>query len=372
MNTITPRIYIAATRQNDGKTTACLGLFNALAARLGSVGYIKPVGQRYVEVDGLHIDEDCVLMEQACHVSIPFQAMNPITIEKDFTRRFLQEGNLLELEHKIMNAFDRSSWEKQFVLVEGSGHAGVGSVFGLSNARVAQILDAPVVLITRGGIGAPVDEVALSLALFEKHHVRVAGVILNKVLPSRIEMVREFATRAFHSLGLPVLGVVPHEPLLARCTVAQVLKGLDGFCLHGHDHLQAQVHQTIVGDIASRHMGQFPRGTLIIVPGDRDDVIQSILLQRLVDGESCGVVGAVLTGKWDPAATTTRLMANSPIPFIRTEADTFQSASSITEMTIKTEGYETEKIARIQHLIERHLDLDLLLASTRRSTNPTR
>jgi hypothetical protein len=30
MNTTTPRVFIAATRQNDGKTTASLGLIAAL------------------------------------------------------------------------------------------------------------------------------------------------------------------------------------------------------------------------------------------------------------------------------------------------------------------------------------------------------
>ena len=47
MNTVTPRIFVAATEQNDGKTTTCLGLFAALRKRLGRIGYIKPVGQRF-------------------------------------------------------------------------------------------------------------------------------------------------------------------------------------------------------------------------------------------------------------------------------------------------------------------------------------
>jgi cobyrinic acid a,c-diamide synthase len=29
MNTVTPRVFIAATRQNDGKTTAAIGLIAA-------------------------------------------------------------------------------------------------------------------------------------------------------------------------------------------------------------------------------------------------------------------------------------------------------------------------------------------------------
>ena len=64
MNTSTPRIFVAATQQNDGKTTTALGLFSALRKRLGRIGFIKPVGQRFVEVDGHKIDEDTVLIDQ--------------------------------------------------------------------------------------------------------------------------------------------------------------------------------------------------------------------------------------------------------------------------------------------------------------------
>ena len=52
MNTVTPRVFIAATRQNDGKTTTSLGLIAALQQHFPRVGFIKPVGQRFVEVEG--------------------------------------------------------------------------------------------------------------------------------------------------------------------------------------------------------------------------------------------------------------------------------------------------------------------------------
>src|SRR5438876_6897917 len=109
--------------------------------------------------------------------------MSPIAVEPDFTRKYLADAHYDALIRKIEKAFDRVAWEKDFVLCEGSGHAGVGSVFDLSNAQVAKILKARVVIVSRGGIGKPIDEVALNLALFEKEDVEVIGVILNKVAP---------------------------------------------------------------------------------------------------------------------------------------------------------------------------------------------
>src|SRR5882757_4256516 len=177
MNSVTPRIFVAATEQNAGKTTTSLGLFSALQKTRGRIGFIKPVGQRFVEVDGVRIDEDSVLIDQTYSVHTPLEAMSPIAVEPDFTRRYIEHQNNEFLSHRIQNSFDRAAWEKEFVIIEGTGHAGVGSVFDLSNARVAKLLHSKVILVTKGGIGKPIDEVALNKALFDQEGVELVGVI---------------------------------------------------------------------------------------------------------------------------------------------------------------------------------------------------
>ncbi|NBV84081.1 hypothetical protein EBR57_08180, partial [bacterium] len=52
------KVFVAATRQNDGKTMVSLGLFNAFQKRFKDVAYMKPVGQQYRVVDGKKIDKD--------------------------------------------------------------------------------------------------------------------------------------------------------------------------------------------------------------------------------------------------------------------------------------------------------------------------
>src|SRR5271167_2766718 len=202
MNSLTPRVFIAATRQNDGKTTTSLGLIAALQKHFPRVGYIKPVGQRFVEIEEQKIDEDSVLMDSVYQLNCPLVDMSPIAVEPAFTRKYLQSANNEVLVKKIKNSFDRVAWEKDFVLCEGSGHAGVGSVFDLSNAQVAKILGCKVIIVTSGGIGKPIDEVCLNRALFEKEGVEVIGVILNKVLGSKIEFITEFARKGLKRKGL--------------------------------------------------------------------------------------------------------------------------------------------------------------------------
>src|SRR6186713_2563335 len=218
-NNTTPRVFIAATRQNDGKTTTSLGLIAALQRQYPRVGYIKPVGQRFVEIEEQKIDEDTVLMDSVYQLNCPLVDMSPIAVEPDFTRKYLQSANNEALVKRIKKAFDRVAWEKDFVLCEGSGHAGVGSVFDLSNAQVARTLEAKVIIVTQGGIGKPIDEVSLNQALFEKEGVEIIGVILNKVVQDKVPYISDFARRGLKRKGLELLGVLPHRRMLSSPTL---------------------------------------------------------------------------------------------------------------------------------------------------------
>src|SRR5271169_5469808 len=241
MNANTPRVFIAATRQNDGKTTTSLGLIGALKKYFPRIGYIKPVGQRFVEIEEQKIDEDTVLMDAVYQMDCPLVDMSPIAVEPDFTRKYLQSSNNEALVKKIQKAFDRVAWEKDFVLCEGSGHAGVGSVFDLSNAQVAKTLGCKVIIVTQGGIGKPIDEVSLNQALFEKEGVEIIGVILNKVTPDKLDFITEFARRGFKRKGWELLGVLPYEQILSNPSVDLIREELQAELLNEPPELHALV-----------------------------------------------------------------------------------------------------------------------------------
>ena len=51
-------VYIAATSQNDGKTTVSIGLLSRLLEQYQSVGFIKPVGQQCIDINNNKVDKD--------------------------------------------------------------------------------------------------------------------------------------------------------------------------------------------------------------------------------------------------------------------------------------------------------------------------
>jgi len=361
MNAVTPRIFIAATRQNDGKTTTSLGLLAALQKRYPRIGYIKPVGQRFVEIEEQKIDEDTVLMDRVYRLNCPLVDMSPIAVEPDFTRKYLESSNRDALVRKIERAFDRVAWEKDFVLCEGSGHAGVGSVFDLSNAQVAKILQAKVVIVSRGGIGKPIDEVALNQALCEKEGVEIIGVILNKVIPEKVDYVKDLVRRGLKRKGLDLLGVIPHQPMLSCPTLGLIKEELDAELLNSRRNLSTLVDDVVVGAMGVNNaMRFFKRGVLLITPGDREDIILAAGAALNDDG-SAQLAGIVLTGNLRPSASVLKMIQSMPFPVLLAREDSYEVASQVHDLTVKTGPDDAEKISLIRDLIAKHVDVGKIL-----------
>ncbi|MCI0363483.1 MAG: AAA family ATPase [Phycisphaerales bacterium] len=361
MNLDTPRVFIAATRMNDGKTTASLGLLSTMQDIYRRIGYIKPVGQRFVEIEEQKIDEDTVLMDRVYRLNCPLVDMSPIAVEPDFTRKYLQSSNRDALVKKIENAFDRVAWEKDFVLCEGSGHAGVGSVFDLSNAQVAKILNAKVIIVSQGGIGKPIDEVSLNQALFEKEGVEIIGVILNKVIPGKIDFVSDFARRGLKRKGLELLGVIPHQRMLSSPTLGLLREELGAEVLNPLTDLHGLVDDVVVGAMGVHNaMNFFKPGVLLITPGDREDIIVAAAGAAAGAGQP-RLAGIVLTGDLRPGKSVLKLIQSVPFPVLLAEEDSYQVASKVHDLTVKTQPDDTEKISLIRDLIARHVDVPKIL-----------
>jgi BioD-like phosphotransacetylase family protein len=363
MNTVTPRVFIAATRQNDGKTTTSLGLIAALQKYFPRIGYIKPVGQRFVEIEEQKIDEDTVLMDAVYRMNCPLVDMSPIAVEPDFTRKYLETANNEALVRKIQKAFDRVAWEKDFVLCEGSGHAGVGSVFDLSNAQVAKILGCKVIIVSEGGIGRPIDEVSLNQALFEKEGVEIIGVILNKVLQSKVDFITDFASRGLKRKGLELLGVIPHHRILSNPTVELIREELKAELLNKPKTTNNLVDSVIVGAMGAQNaVNHFKRGVLLITPGDREDII--LAASTSVDAENDDkMAGIVLTGNLRPSSYLLKIIKKMPVPVLLTSEDSYQVASKVHDLTVKTRPSDLEKISLIRDLIAKSVNVKKIVDS---------
>lgn len=362
-NKTTKRIFIAATRMNDGKTTTSLALFAALRSITQQVGFIKPIGQRFVEIEGHQIDEDSILLDQIFDVKTPIRAMSPIAIHGSFTRDYLNDPSThqVELIDQMCRAFDRAAFQRDYIIIEGSGHAGVGSVFNLSNADVAKHLNAKVIIVARGGIGRPVDEIALNKALFEAAGVQIIGAIVNKVDPKKIEMVEKYCRIALERMNIPLLGCIPHERKLTQPNLEQVVAETKGRWLNGQPNGENnRIDKVIIGAMAAKGLVEhLDKGVLIITPGDREDIILSAIASEGLDVEKV-IAGIILTRNILPHPRLMEMIAKTSIPVVLCSEDSYQVASKINNMTVKTQPEDDDKIPIIKELITKNIDLKVI------------
>jgi BioD-like phosphotransacetylase family protein len=362
-NNTTPRVFIAATRQNDGKTTTSLGLLEALRQHYPRVGYIKPVGQRFVSIDEHMIDEDTVLMDAVYNLNCPLEDMSPIAVEPNFTRKYLETANNDALVRRIQKAFDRVSWEKDFVLCEGSGHAGVGSIFDLSNAQIAKLLGAKAIIVTGGGIGKPIDEVALNQALFEKEGVPILGVIINKVLEEKLDYVTRFARRGLKRRGLDLLGVIPYQPMLRSPSVELVREELKADLLNEPASMDTLVEDVVVGAMSAHNTMKFlQEGTLLITPGDREDILLAAGASLITHGNHT-LAGIVLTGGFRPTESMNRIINNLTVPVLLARKDSYRVASKVHDLTVKTRPRDGQKISLIRNVVSQSINVKRIIQS---------
>lgn len=354
-------IYIGATLRDCGKTSVSIGMMQILHERGLRPGYCKPVGQHYVRYHDKNIDEDSVLMHQVFDLPDEPYYLSPIAIERGFTKKFIENPDVRPLEKQILDVDAELRSRHPMIIYEGTGHAGVGSCFGLSNARVAQILDAKVVIVTAGGIGRPLDEIALSLALFREYNVDVLGVILNKVLSDKFDKVRDTVDKGLKLLGTRLLGAIPWDLSLTRFTVGQLAEEFQYRVFCGTDSLSNRIKQTVIAAMEPQNVVSYIEdNTLIITPGDRvDNILVSILI--LSRGETSGG-GLILTGGFEPHPTIEPLLRASRIPVLISDDDTFTVSARMKDLGFKIRSYDVDKIARLHQLVGEYVDIDLILS----------
>jgi len=359
------RIFIAATMQNDGKTTVSLGLIFALKKRFGRIGFIKPVGQRYLLENGYKVDEDSVLIERVFGFKGKIKDMNPIAVEKGFTEKYILKGRVDSLERQILYSFNTISRDNDLVVIEGTGHAGVGSCFDLSNARVAKLLDAQVILISSGGIGKPIDEILLNKALFEKEGVKILGVVINKVLEDKYDKVQRLVKRGLKKNGIELLGVVPYKGILIYPTIRQIGEELNLKFLSQSHGLGNMVKKILVGAMEPHEaLNYFGDGCLIITPGDREDIILSAMSFHLtVKGKNARIAGIILTGNILPHKSIIELIHLAKIPVLIAKQDTYSIASRVHDLTVKIRPEDRHKIREVAGLVENYIDIPKIIAS---------
>lgn len=360
--------FIASTGQNVGKTTACLGLLAGLKKRFHKVGFIKPVGQQHVKTkSGILVDKDVDLFKDCFDLKDSFKDMSPVLFPSGFTRDYLdgkvQEKDLTTL---IQNAFNRIYDKNDFTLVEGTGHVGVGSIVNLNNAQVASLLRLPIVIVASGGLGSTFDELSLNMTMCEKHGAKVIGIILNKIIPDKKEMVLNYMEKALKAWDIPILGCVTFDPFLSNPSMKDFEILFDAPLLSGSQHRMRHFqNKRLVATSVEAYRDLIFKNQLIITPANREDIILATLTKhwdtKIAAPKDDLETGMILTGSFPPRHSIVEQLKRADIPMLYAPVNSYQAMTMITSFTAKIRKEDRAKIHEAIELVEKNIHFDTLL-----------
>lgn len=220
----TPAVIIGAPSSGSGKTTVATGLIGALRRAGHRVAPFK-VGPDFID-PGYH----------ALAAGRPGRNLDAVLVGEDLIGPLYRHGSAdadIAVIEGVMGLFDGRIDEQFSSPARGS------------TGQIAQLLDAPVVLVVDvRGQSQTIAAVLHGFSTFLRG-VRIGGVILNRVGSPRHEQVLRQACEA---VGIPVLGAVPrHDDL----TVPSRHLGLVTATEHGSEALAAVAAMT---DLVAQHV----------------------------------------------------------------------------------------------------------------------
>ncbi len=352
-------IYIATSEQNSGKSIITLGLMSMLMGKMAKVGYFRPIIED-IEEGGFDNHIETVIGHFG--MDIEFEGAYAITKSKLIKKK--NKGKIGEVLDLIIEKYKKLEERFDFVLVEGTGFTGEGTVIELDmNVLIAKNLGIPTIIVGSGA-GKTLEELIDSLYLlydsFKVKDVEVLAVIANKVQLQNIELVTNSLKKS-----LPQNILVNSIPLIQNLnnpTVQEIVNELDAKVLFGAAHLNNQTGSFSVGAMQLRnYLLHLKENSLVITPGDRADII----LGALQANESLNyptISGIVLTGNIVPEDSILKLIEglSTIVPIIAVEEGTYFITNKIGSIKSKIYANNKQKIKISIATFEKYVDLDNL------------
>jgi phosphate acetyltransferase len=334
-------LYVTAMEPESGKSVVALGLMELLSRRVERLGFFRPI---------VPAEPDAQL--ELMRARYDAATAHALTAEVASATQPYDE-----LRKCVVEAYKPLESECDFVLCEGTDFTGAAPAldFGL-NADLANELGAPVLVVVRGG---EPEQTAASVRAarggLETKGCSIFGVVVNRVPPDRMDEV----LAALDPSTEPVY-LIPEEEELAHPTMADVMGAL-GARVVVDAPLQREVRDVRIAAMSVEHFVEhLVEGALVIVPGDRTDIIAATLAST-VSPEIPAVAGVLLTGGQPLAEGTRKLLARSPFPVLEVDGLTHEAAAAVQSVRAGLGAGDERKIATALGLFEASVDADELM-----------
>ncbi|MEW6464084.1 phosphate acetyltransferase [Ectopseudomonas khazarica] len=353
--------FIAPTGFGVGLTSISLGLVGALERSGLKVGFFKPIAQPHAGDLGPERSSELIARTHGLH--------SPKPLPLSHVERMLGDGQLDELLEEIISLYQQAAAGKDVVIVEGMVPTRHASYAARVNFHLAKSLDADVILVS-----APEDEsltelsdrVEIQAQLFGgPKDPKVLGVILNKVRSE--DGIDAFAERLedlsplLKSGDFRLLGCIPWQDELNAPRTKDIAELLGARILNAGDYEQRRMMKIVLCARAVANSVQLLKpGTLVVTPGDRDDIILSACLAAM---NGVPLAGLLLCSDFAPDPRIMELCQGalaSGLPVMTVSTGSYDTATHLNRLNKEIPLDDRERSEKVSDFVAGHIDHDWL------------
>ena len=377
-------LLVVPTAAGASLARTCLGVVRALDRRGVHVGFVKPVAQPR---DDGEPDRSAALIRATTALRPP----EPLSTDQ--LEQQLGSGGLDVVLEKAVAAWQPVHDDYDVVVVEGLSPGPAKLYASGLNQALARALDADVLLAVSWPVAAaaggghwgervpepgPDPDARTAESLAERlaitaggyssgEHPRVVGCVVNGV-PAK-EAPAEELRGALAQRGLRLIAAVPHRPELTRLRVRDLVRELRPRVLSEGDLSRRIEDVAVFAQGIPGGLRVLTEGRLVVVPGDRHDVIMAACLAELSGTRLAALLLSVGTEPDPQVWALTRATRATGLPILVVDGSSYETATRVRDLDQGLPVDDLERIEAVTDTIADALDASWLdsLPSTARS-----
>ena len=343
-------LLVAPVADHSALARTCLGMLRALDRQGVKVAFVKPVAQPSAN-GGPDRSAELVAAVTALR---PPEPLSTALLEQQ-----LGQGELEVVLEKIVAAWEPVYDGSDVVVIQGLSPAPSRLYASSLNEALARALDADVVLSGYWPADGDVEGLAEQFAIAASGYVageqaRVVGCVIHG-LPADAAAAAGLRA-ALDRWKLPVVAAVPYRPELTWPRVRDLVRHLHPRILHEGDMSRRIRDVAVFAAGIPGGLHALDTGRLVVVPGDRHDVIMAAYLTELSGTRLAGLLLSTGTAPDPRISDLTRGTAAAGLPVLLVEDDTYHTATRVRDLDPGLPVDDTERIDSVTDTIADALD----------------
>ncbi len=347
-------LFIASLEPKAGSLIVSMGIMQLLKSRLERVAFFRPIVEH-------KDDSDIRFMIEHFNLEQSYEESSVFEIEE--VEELLSENRYHYIIETLIAKYRALEAKYDFVLIEGLNRDRFSKALEFNiNHNIAKNLRSPYVSVINGKDKKFSDirqEIQIERATLTHEHIEPIALFVNRLSEKPYKKlsakcpqdhIRAFFLPEIEELDMPSVGEIMHE-LGCKLLLGEV------------SDLDRIVRQSKIAAMNVEHiLSRFEDGDLIIVPGDRLDVILASLSANY-SKDFPSVSGILLTGGFTPAKEFLKLISGLSffnIPILSIEADTYTSTMLVNQVPAKIRPNRERKIALAMGNFTNNVDLEIL------------